>query len=108
MQAFSTSALKVGVDMQVNSATAATNSASGSLAGDMGDMFLKLLTAQLKSQDPLSPMDPTTFVGQLVQFNTLGEILKIREILQPSTTAENTAVQAATPTTQPANTQGAN
>lgn len=93
--------------MQVNSATA-TNSASDSLAGDMGDMFLKLLTAQLKSQDPLSPMDPTTFVGQLVQFNTLGEILKIREILQPSTTAQSTAVQTTTPEIQPPNTQGAN
>ena len=94
--------------MQVNSATAAASSASDSLSGDMGDMFLKLLTAQLKSQDPLSPMDPTTFVGQLVQFNTLGEILKIREILQPSASAQTTAaVQPNMPQALP-NTQGAN
>ena len=32
------------------------------------EMFLNMLTTQLKNQDPLSPMDSTEFTNQLVQF----------------------------------------
>ncbi len=96
--------------MEINPATSTStsNSASSALSGDMGDMFLKLLTTQLKEQDPLSPMDPTAFVGQLVQFNTLGEIMKIRELLQSAATPQTTSVQSATPETQPVSAKGAN
>jgi flagellar basal-body rod modification protein FlgD len=59
-----------------NQGTTPTSSA------DMSDTFLKLLVAQLQSQSPLNPVDPTQFVGQLVQFNTLGQIIKIRELLE--------------------------
>jgi flagellar basal-body rod modification protein FlgD len=34
-------------------------------------MFLQLLVAQLKNQDPLNPADPTTFMTQLAQFQQL-------------------------------------
>ena len=37
------------------------------LAGDL-DAFLLLLTAQLQNQDPLSPLEPTEFTNQLVNF----------------------------------------
>ena len=33
--------------------------------------FLQLLVAQLQNQDPLNPMDDTTFVTQLAQFTEL-------------------------------------
>jgi len=33
------------------------------------DMFLKLLVAQLKYQNPLSPTDPTAFMQQSAQFS---------------------------------------
>jgi flagellar basal-body rod modification protein FlgD len=80
--------------MNVSSATNSTadSSPTTGLTGETGDMFLKLLTTQLKSQDPMSPMDPDQFVGQLVQFNTLGEIMKIRELLSAST-APSSATQ---------------
>lgn len=82
--------------MYVSSATqASSNQAANSpLGGDMGDMFLTLLTTQLKSQDPMSPMNPTEFVGQLVQFNTLGQIMRIREVLEGTAAAEGTSVPA--------------
>ncbi len=71
--------------MQVNG----TQSSSGSstqqgMSGltTSSDMFLKLLTTQLKAQDPMSPMNPNEFVGQLVQFNTLGQIMEIRGVLE--------------------------
>jgi flagellar basal-body rod modification protein FlgD len=35
------------------------------------NMFLQLLVAQLRNQDPLNPSDGTQFVGQLAQFQQL-------------------------------------
>ena len=40
------------------------------------NMFLQLLVAQLKNQDPTSPTDSTAFVTQLAQFQTLEQSLK--------------------------------
>jgi len=75
--------------MQVNSAmqTNATGSGATSSMGGTNDMFLQLLTAQLKSQSPLDPLDPTQFVGQLTQFNSLDQLMQIRSLLQQVSTA---------------------
>lgn len=35
------------------------------------EAFMKVLAAQLKYQDPLSPMKDQEFIGQMAQFNTL-------------------------------------
>lgn len=47
-----------------------------------GDMFMQLLVTQLQNQSPLNPVDPNQFVGQLVQFNTLNQIVQIRQLLE--------------------------
>ncbi|WP_321490722.1 flagellar hook capping FlgD N-terminal domain-containing protein [uncultured Hyphomonas sp.] len=39
--------------------------------GSEFNAFIKLLTAQIRNQDPLSPMDSTQFVDQLATFSTL-------------------------------------
>ena len=39
--------------------------------------FLTLLTAQLKNQDPLSPMDSTEFTNQLTQFAQVEQQINI-------------------------------
>ena len=47
-------------------------SVSSVVGGAMGEQqFLQLLVAQLKNQDPLSPMDNSQFVSQLAQFSAL-------------------------------------
>lgn len=43
--------------------------------------FLKLLTTQLRQQDPLAPMDSETFTQQLVQFAGVEQALRANERL---------------------------
>lgn len=44
-------------------------------ATDLGiDDFLALMTAQLKNQDPMQPLDSTEFVAQLAQFGTVSGV----------------------------------
>src|SRR5436190_23448556 len=43
--------------------------------------FLTLLTAQLKNQDPLSPMDSTEFTNQLVQYSAVEQQININSNL---------------------------
>jgi flagellar basal-body rod modification protein FlgD len=45
------------------------------------DDFLHLLVAQLKSQDPLNPMDSTGFTAQLAQFSSLEQLQNINTTL---------------------------
>ncbi|MDB5369751.1 MAG: flagellar hook capping protein [Roseomonas sp.] len=46
------------------------------------DRFLKLLTAQMKYQDPMQPTDPTQFVAQLAQFSQVEQQTKSNTLLQ--------------------------
>ena len=62
---------------------AQSNSSSGSVFGGGTDgMFMQLLITQLQNQDPLSPMDPSTFVTQLVGVNSLDQVTQINQLLQ--------------------------
>lgn len=46
------------------------------------DAFLRLLVAQLKHQDPLSPMESTAFTAQLAQFSSLEQLFDINDNLE--------------------------
>lgn len=41
------------------------------------DTFMKLLLAQLRNQDPLSPMDNNQMVAQMAQLNSLQQLTSI-------------------------------
>ncbi|HYE71737.1 MAG TPA: flagellar hook capping FlgD N-terminal domain-containing protein [Blastocatellia bacterium] len=41
--------------------------------------FMQLLVAQLKHQDPLAPQDGTQFVAQLATFNSLDQLINIKQ-----------------------------
>lgn len=64
------------------------------------DLFLKLLVAQMQNQDPFNPQDPTQYVTQLAQFNSLDQMMKMNDSLQyllegTGTLIVNTVVGAA-------------
>lgn len=47
-------------------------------AGTLGkDQFLQLLTAQLRYQNPLNPMDDKDFIGQMAQFSSLEQMSNV-------------------------------
>jgi flagellar basal-body rod modification protein FlgD len=54
-------------------------------------MFLQLLVAQIKNQDPTTPSDPTAFVTQLAQFSQLEQTLAIRKDADTLTAALTTS-----------------
>jgi flagellar basal-body rod modification protein FlgD len=58
--------------------------------------FLKLLVAQMKNQDPTSPMDSTDYVAQLATFSQVEQSVqmsqKLDSILQASALTQATAM----------------
>ncbi|MDE3136950.1 MAG: hypothetical protein KGL59_10280 [Acidobacteriota bacterium] len=68
--------------------------------------FISILTAQLQYQDPLNPLDPNQFVGEMAQFSSLNELIGIKQDLdqnlqnaQASPTPAITGSPARQPTT---------
>jgi len=59
------------------SSTSSSNSAS-----ETADRFLKLLVAQMKNQDPLSPMDNAQMTSQMAQINTVSGLDKVNTSIQ--------------------------
>lgn len=53
--------------------------------GSEANMFMTLLVAQLKNQDPLQPQDGAAFVAQLAQFNSLDQLIGIRRSIEQLT-----------------------
>lgn len=67
--AVSAAGLPINSLMNVNQTPA---SGAGQLQQQLGqDAFLKLLTTQLRNQDPEKPMDDTQSIAQLAQFSAL-------------------------------------
>ena len=64
--------------IQAPASISAVNAGNRSVA-PLGDeqVFLQLLVAQVRNQDPLNPTDSTTFVTQLAQFSGLEQLISI-------------------------------
>jgi flagellar basal-body rod modification protein FlgD len=58
------------------------SSAGTKSAIEQKDQFLKLLTFQLKSQNPLKPYDNQEFAAQLAQFSQLEQLSDIRNLME--------------------------
>ncbi len=64
------------------------SSASNAFSASGEDTFLKLLVAQMQNQDPSSPMDTTSFVTELAQFNTVEQMINMQQTMQSALTAQ--------------------
>ncbi len=68
------------MDTQTVTGTAGTaktssDSTTRKVTKELGkDEFMQILVAQLKNQDPLSPMEDTEFIAQMAQFSVLEQI----------------------------------
>jgi flagellar basal-body rod modification protein FlgD len=93
--------------MNINQLSQATNSGTNSSTGTAsnnqltGNDFITLLVTQLQQQDPSNPVDPTQFVTQLVQFNTLEQVMQINQILQNYATSATANPPASASTVNP-------
>ena len=65
-----------------SAATSGSTSSTTDPGVDLTNTFLQLLSVQLKNQSPLDPLDPNQFVAQLAQFDSLGELTQIQELMQ--------------------------
>jgi flagellar basal-body rod modification protein FlgD len=64
--------------------------------------FLQLLVAQIQNQDPLNPTDSIQFVGQLVQYSELEQLIGINTGIQTLTGGGGTpSSSATTPSSSP-------
>ena len=66
-------------DLNINSTPAAAAAADTTATADR---FLKLLVAQMRNQDPLSPMDNAEVTSQMAQINTVTGIDKLNTTVQ--------------------------
>ena len=72
-----------------NSATPKATSTSPTITSND---FLKLLVAEMKNQDPTATTDPNAYIDQLVQVNSLQQLIQINADLGGAqTTASNSA-----------------
>uniref|UniRef100_Q01PQ5 Basal-body rod modification protein FlgD n=1 Tax=Solibacter usitatus (strain Ellin6076) TaxID=234267 RepID=Q01PQ5_SOLUE len=60
-----------------DSGTSAASTSTGGTSAVTKDMFLQLLVAQIKNQDPLSPTDGVQFLTQLAQFQQLEQSINM-------------------------------
>ena len=96
-----------------NNSTSTPSSAAAVSSLASTDVFMQLLVAQLRNQDPLNPADGTQFVAQLAQFATLeqttqgtNDLNALRQALAPAGSANSQTPTPAPPVSQQAATIG--
>ncbi len=81
-----------GVTNVVNSQTDTVNQSSSTTMNK--NDFMNLLIAQMKNQDPMSPMDGTQFAAQLAQFSSLEQLQNLNDSMTTSINANYALTQS--------------
>lgn len=76
------------INQNINTQQAIT-SGSKQTAAAQKDQFLKLLTFQLKSQNPMKPYDNQEFAAQLAQFTQLEQLSDIKSLMEEQNKSNN-------------------
>ncbi|TNM44197.1 flagellar hook capping protein [Nocardioides albidus] len=79
MSVSSTEGVGYGVTGTAPTGAGGTPGASGTSTKEDKDLFLQLMVAQMKYQDPLNPTDSSQFLAQTAQFTALEKMQDIAE-----------------------------
>ncbi len=77
-----TSSLLGALTTTLTSKTGTSSKTSGTTLNNNFDMFMSLLTTQLKNQDPTNPMSATEFTQQLTQYSGIEQAIKTNSLLE--------------------------
>ena len=80
-------------------ATSSSSSSSSSASSISANDFLTLLVTEMKNQDPTANTDPNEYINQLVNVNSLEQLISINSTLtkdSTSTTASAASAQSST------------
>jgi flagellar basal-body rod modification protein FlgD len=87
MAAFSspvTAALAAAQPADTTTGSGSTSSADTNSATVTANDFLQLLVTEMKNQDPTADTDPNEYINQLVQVNSLQQLIQINQDLTPT------------------------
>src|SRR5579875_3547383 len=65
------------------------SSSAGSSASISANDFLQLLVTEMKNQDPTTQTDPNEYINQLVQVNSLEQLIQINQDLGGTSTSSS-------------------
>jgi flagellar basal-body rod modification protein FlgD len=82
-----------------NSADSSGGTSAGSEASISSNDFLRLLVTEMQNQDPTATTDPNEYINQLVNVNSLQQLISINQTLSG---ALGVSPGAADPSTAPA------
>src|SRR5215469_8621950 len=74
----------------------------GQPAGITANDFLTLLVTEMKNQDPTAQTDPNEYINQLVQVNSLEQLIEINQNLSSALGDSNAAAGTAASSAKPA------
>jgi flagellar basal-body rod modification protein FlgD len=83
----STRAAAQAADAGTSSGSDASSSSSTNSATISANDFLQLLVTEMQNQDPTADTDPNEYINQLVQVNSLEQLISINQDLTPTAAA---------------------
>jgi flagellar basal-body rod modification protein FlgD len=79
-----------------SNSTAAADASTTSGSSITSNDFLQLLVAEMKNQDPTADTDPNQYIDQLVQVNSLQQLIQINTTLSGSAETSQAASNSTT------------